>query len=177
MTWMQTISGRAVDFLVPEPASIEITDIAYSLARLARFNGHAKGLYSVAQHSVHVAEHCARPWQLAALLHDAPEAYIGDLTSPMKEASPELAQAFDRIEQRIASVIAGRFGLQLDDFTHPSIKEADLRMLATEKRDVMSRSVRAWKPLPPPYRERIETCWPIHVAQEKFLRMFAELTA
>jgi uncharacterized protein len=176
MTWVQTRFGRAVDLAEPEPATIAIEDIAYALARQARFNGHAKGVYSVAQHSVLVAEHCPTMLQLAGLLHDAAEAFVGDMTSPMKEVSPGLAHEFSLVEARVVAAIAGKFGVALRDFDAPAVKLADLQALATEKRDLMSECVRKWKPLPAPWHERILICWAPQVAESKFLELFETLT-
>ena len=93
--WQRMLSGRRLDLLSPEPKDIDIGDIAHGLARVARWNGQTKGDhgYSVAEHSLLVLQlfcllkpKAAYRWQLAALLHDAPEYVIGDLISPFKAA-------------------------------------------------------------------------------------------
>jgi hypothetical protein len=79
-----TASGRLVDLTHPDPASIFIEDIAHALSHLCRFSGMTNPLYTVAQHSVLVSLHPAvKGYELEALLHDATEAYTGDLTVPM----------------------------------------------------------------------------------------------
>jgi len=98
--WVQTVSGVAFDLLAPRVEDVRIEDIATSLARLSRYNGHTVecyGLlgYSVAQHSVHVSrivEMWGAPTAIVreALLHDAPEAYYGDITSPVQMAFREM---------------------------------------------------------------------------------------
>jgi 5'-deoxynucleotidase YfbR-like HD superfamily hydrolase len=115
--WQRMLSGRRLDLLDPSPFDIEIEDIAHGLARVARWNGQTSGTYafSVAQHSLAVLDICAamKPdlpprWQLAALLHDAPEYVIGDLISPFKAAVGLDYKAF---ETRIQSAIHIRFGV------------------------------------------------------------------
>ncbi len=90
MTIMQTYSGVLFDLLNPDPDSIFISDIAHSLARLVRFNGHAKSEYSVAQHCLLCSEEFDEVKEpglcLEALMHDAHEAYTGDITTPMAQA-------------------------------------------------------------------------------------------
>ena len=92
--WQRMLSGRRLDLLDPTPMDIEIEDIAHGLAFVARWNGQTRGdfAYSVAEHSLLVEQIYARQnpanvrWQLAALLHDAPEYVIGDMISPVKSA-------------------------------------------------------------------------------------------
>ena len=93
--WQRMLSGRRLDLLDPSPLDVEIEDIAHGLAFVARWNGQTHGdhPYSVAEHSLLVEEIFCRlaprpepRWQLAALLHDAPEYVIGDMISPVKGA-------------------------------------------------------------------------------------------
>ncbi len=93
--WQRMLSGRRLDLLNPRQEDIEIEDIAHGLARVARWNGQTKGdhAFSVAEHSLLVTDILLRlepeaptSWQMAALLHDAPEYVIGDLISPFKAA-------------------------------------------------------------------------------------------
>ena len=91
--WQRMLSGRRLDIINPSPMDIEIGDIAHGLARVSRWNGQTKGKYpfSVAQHSVlverlvqSIAPDFDQKWQLASLLHDAPEYVIGDMITPFK---------------------------------------------------------------------------------------------
>src|SRR5262249_4853823 len=111
------LSGRRLDLLDPSPLDIEIEDIAQGLARVARWNGQTIGEhpFSVAQHSLVVEELAAHlsmgldpRWRLAALLHDAPEYVIGDMTSPFKAA---LGLDYRTFEARLEHAIHLRFGL------------------------------------------------------------------
>jgi len=115
--WQRMLSGRRLDLLDPTPMDIEIEDIAHGLAFVARWNGQTMGefAYSVAEHSVLVERlySAANPnapvkWQLAALLHDAPEYVIGDMISPVKNAiGPDYAE----LDDRLTAAIHIRFGL------------------------------------------------------------------
>lgn len=111
------LSGRRLDLLDPTPMDIEIEDIAHGLAFVARWNGQTLGdyPYSVAEHSLLVEEIHARlypkalmKWQLAALLHDAPEYVIGDMISPVKAA---VGEGYGDLDERLTTAIHVRFGL------------------------------------------------------------------
>jgi 5'-deoxynucleotidase YfbR-like HD superfamily hydrolase len=111
------LSGRRLDLLDPTPVDIEIEDIAYGLAFVARWNGQTMGdfPYSVAEHSLLVETLFTRmnpkapvKWQLAALLHDAPEYVIGDMISPVKAA---VGPDYEKLDKRLAAAIHIRFGL------------------------------------------------------------------
>lgn len=168
MSWIETYTGRAFDLLDPRHEQIDITDIAHALANIARFTGHTREFYSVAQHSVHVAELVPEPMRLGALLHDATEAYANDVASPLKRLLPE----YQLIEKRIGSAIARRFGIQ--EPLGPEVKHADLVMLVTERRDLMRASGRRWDPVleaivPAPFTV---TPWGHDMARQRFLEAF-----
>ena len=131
--WQRMLSGRRLDLLDPAPKDIEIEDIAHGLARVARWNGQTLGehAYSVAQHALVVEEiatathpDLARRWQLAALLHDAPEYVIGDLISPFKAA---IGLDYKAFENRLLEAIHRRFALppSLPERVVVAIKSAD----------------------------------------------------
>jgi uncharacterized protein len=114
--WQRMLSGRRLDLLDPTPMDIEIEDIAHGLAFVARWNGQTRGdwPYSVAEHSVLVEQIYSRQngaspkWQLAALLHDAPEYVIGDMISPVKSA---VGPNYGELDLRLTAAIHIRFGL------------------------------------------------------------------
>ena len=131
--WQRMLSGRRLDLLDPTPVDIEIEDIAHGLAFVARWNGQTIGdwPYSVAEHSLLVEEifHKANPglaprWQLAALLHDAPEYVIGDMISPVKAA---VGPGYGALDDRLTAAIHIRFGLPavLPAAIKKAIKAAD----------------------------------------------------
>lgn len=129
--WFMTSSGRRAHVLAPEDTEIEIEDIAHALSMLCRFGGHCRQFYSVAQHSVLVSECVPARMALQALLHDAPEAYLGDVIRPLKR---ELAR-YTEIEETWWSAIAHRFDVPEEQ--PPEIKRADLIALVTERRDLL----------------------------------------
>lgn len=115
--WQRMLSGRRLDLLDPTPMDIEVEDIAHGLAFVARWNGQTRGdwPYSVAEHSLLVEQIFSRTnpgiaprWQLAALLHDAPEYVIGDMISPVKAA---VGPGYEDLDRRLSAAIHLRFGL------------------------------------------------------------------
>lgn len=128
MTWLGTNSGKRIDLFNPDPNNFTLEDIAMGLSRVARFNGQTKVRYSVAEHSINVASLVPPKYRLQALLHDAAEAYICDVPSPLKKL---LGPTYSSIEERIASAIGERFGIDLVNLP-ACVKQADHIMLITE---------------------------------------------
>ena len=134
--WMQTATGRQFWPLDPRAEEVYIEDIAHALSNLCRFNGHVRDFYSVAQHSVLVSQWCPPEYALWGLLHDAAEAYIGDMINPLKHGSGELGQLFERAEEKILFAVAERFGLT--EWPRPrAVQDVDRWLLAAEGRDLM----------------------------------------
>lgn len=138
MTWIQTSSGAAIDLLSPDPTSITIEDVACSLAHLNRYTGHMRQ-YSVAQHSVLCSEQAPSLLKFEALMHDAHEFALGDVSSPLKKAMRALfhersdkcwADPFTRLDRRMRRAVAEAFDLEPD--VPDEVKEIDIRMLRTE---------------------------------------------
>jgi hypothetical protein len=157
--WIQTLDGHAFNLLVPDPAHISVRTISVVLSRLCRFSGHCRQFYCVADHSVRVCQlvmdqHPNRPdLALAALLHDAHEAFsgFGDVCRPAKSLAPVISQ----IHARIDLAVAKRFGFDPLLFATGAVHYADNQMLATELRDLMRTPPAPWDELPPPHPERI----------------------
>lgn len=191
--WQRMLSGRRLDLIDPDPADIEIGDIAHGLARVARWNGQTIGehAFSVAQHALVVEEiagalHAdwAREWRLAALLHDAPEYVIGDLISPFKAA---IGLDYRTFEQRLQSAVHARFGLPhpLPDTVSHAIKLAD-RIAAYFEATVLAgftvdEAERYFGPrvaVPPPVGSLLPrlSAQPSFVMQEAFLSRFRLLS-
>lgn len=126
-------SGRYVELLDPKPDEIALEDIAHALAYICRFGGHTASFYSVAEHSLFVSAMLHRQFgdprlTLAGLLHDATEAYLGDMVRPLKRQLP----AYKEAEDRMADVIAQHFGIDGALFHHPLVREADEQALVFE---------------------------------------------
>lgn len=172
--WMQTYGGRMIDLLDPDPALIDIQDIAVSLSRICRFNGHCAAHYSVADHSARVALECVCD-PLAALLHDAHEAYLGDITRPARQAIDSAGLV--ETARRLDAAIGEAFGIDPDRFHSPEVKRADNVLLATELRDLMHSGIRLKNgndQLPEPLAERIVPHTP-DVARQVFLLAWEKL--
>ncbi|SIQ38049.1 hypothetical protein [Aquipseudomonas alcaligenes] len=106
MSWILTISARKFDLLNPTAAMVRTSDIVHALSLVCRFTGHCAYHYSVAQHSLLVAsilerEGCSPEEQLVGLLHDASEAYVNDLTRPLKLLLVEAARQRNELWQSI----------------------------------------------------------------------------
>lgn len=176
--YMATHSGRPFYPLNPECNEIWIPDIAHALSRSGRFNGHTRVFYSIAQHSVHVAELVeelggTRDEQLAGLMHDAAEAYVGDVITQVKKLIP----AFVALEDRHLKHILGICGLggSLPEI----VKQADEMMLVAEAQDLFS--VEAFSKLFAPILPvRDHRCpgvvpWASSTAEVRWLQKFGEL--
>ncbi len=127
-----TISGTKFWPLDPRAEDVNIRDIAHALAHLCRFTGHVRKFYSVAQHCVLVSQAVPPECALYGLLHDAAEAYIGDMSRPLKH-DPKMVR-YRECDQRLSDVIYARFGLSDDE--PACVKEVDRLVLQDEVRDV-----------------------------------------
>lgn len=140
--WIQTYTGKKFYPLNPKEEDICIKDIAWSLSNLCRFNGHSKYFYSVAEHSVYVAENVPEKYALQGLLHDAAEAYIGDISGPIKPFFK-----VDLIERHLMRCISLHF-LMNDFCPLPDIvKKVDVALLADEAKQVMNPCDHLWPQL------------------------------
>ncbi len=170
MSWIETYSGRKFDFANPTPDMVSIEGIAHALAHNNRFTGHTSRPYSVAEHSINVAGLVAAPDRFAALMHDATEAYIADISSPAKAMLPD----YRKLEKRIWSVIAEKFDLpeKLPD----SVKWADWNMLFCERECLLSCKVDWELQKPEPYLFQRVSLSPVEPGDIKaqFLRKFEE---
>lgn len=175
---VQLHSGMCVDLLAPNLTELRLTDIATALARIPRFLGATLGdhAYSVAQHSVLVAQllhdqtvHVQR----AGLLHDAHEAFTGDIPTPVKSAlGRHLVEA---LERRLRLPLFARFGLGPGLLDDARIHAADRLALATERHRLMAPSSWPWgRDLPAP-RNATLIPWPEADAYSRFVAHAATL--
>lgn len=171
--WFVTMSGLKFFPLKPHIEDVLIQDIAFALSNICRFGGHVQ-FYSVAEHCCHVSDASPVAHKFECLMHDATEAYMGDMVRPLKHQMPE----FKTAEDALWKVIANRFNLP--ETLPPIIKEIDNRALLAERNHLMKEgpNTRKWywdhiglEPLPC----RIY-CWSPQVAYREFMRRFTELT-
>jgi uncharacterized protein len=184
------LSGRRLDLLDPSPLDIEMEDIAYGLARVARWNGQTSGarIYSVAQHCL-LVEALARARQprldrqrrLAVLLHDAPEYVIGDMISPFKAV---IGDAYKAVERRLLTAIHLRFGLpahtapELEDLIKAADRQAAY-LEATRLAGFEPAEARRFFGRPPVFSAALErdylNPWPAETAQARYCERFKNL--
>ena len=104
---IETCGGFWFDLSNPDPAKVRIEDIAESLSRLCRYAGHCGRFYSVAEHSVRLTHLVGEKFKFEALLHDAVEAYLGDVVAPLKLHLPD----YQKLETRAQAQISAFFGV------------------------------------------------------------------
>ena len=185
--WQRMLSGRKLDILSPSPFDIEIEDIALGLSRVTRWNGQTTGKYpySVAQHSMLVEElfnieypDLDKKWNLAALLHDAPEYVIGDLITPFKYA---LNNSYRFVEDNLMKAIYLRFGLPalLPRHIESKIKKIDKSLAWFEAVDLAGyKEKEASKIIKKPNlnsRRQTIVALSANDVQKKFLKRFQEI--
>lgn len=135
--YIETMSGRKIDFFDPDPEQIVIEDIVTALMNTCRFGGHTHRFYSVMAHSENVSLLVPDSLKYEAIMHDAAEAYIGDMPTPFKYALPDFLQ----LERRIQEAINIKFSLP--PVMSEIIKNADRVALMTE-RDYLKPSGLKW---------------------------------
>lgn len=174
-SWVTTYTGRQFFPMAPKPEDIVIEDIAHQLSCMNRWLGATRQPYSIAQHSVHVAELVPEEHALWALLHDASEAYLVDIPTHIKRL-PQMA-AYRAVEQHLQRIIYHRFGL-----TGPepeSVKVADNALAVAEAQDLLKDIPPYW---PPAIRQRTAArtkftiaAWSAAKAEYLFLKRFTSL--
>lgn len=173
MTKIKTRSGRWMDPLNPLPLDIVLVDIAHGLALTCRFAGQCQTFYSVAEHCVRMSLETPPELALDALIHDCAEAYIADLSAPVKRRDE--MKVFRDAEDRLEAVIRLALGLPREKHD-PRIKYFDEAMYATEARDLMFRDVDVMEAegYPPPFPGKVIP-WPWEVAKQRWLDRWEEL--
>ncbi len=135
---VETFSGGRFRPFDPRPADVRLTDIAAGLAHTCRFGGHCQEFYSVALHSLYVADEVADRGprtEAYALLHDAGEAYLGDVPRPIKAQFGSVRQAEDAVLDTVWEAV----GLpEPDDEAWAAVMAADDRLLAYEAEEILA---------------------------------------
>ena len=168
--WIQTFTGRQFWPLDPRPDDVCIEDIAHALSNLCRYGGHSMRFYSVAEHSVLLSRVVPPEHALAALLHDASEAYVADVPRPLKAFLP----GYKAIEARVQESILAAFSLSPGSFH--AIKDADTRILSDERTQIMGPPPAPWLTAQTPFGLTLP-CWSPEVARSQFLHRFDKLQA
>lgn len=137
MSWIETFSGKQIDLISPDPQQFTLEDIFHALCNIPRFGGHTSKFYSVGSHSYNVAKLVPDHLKFQAIMHDATEAFIGDMPTPFKRLMPDYQAAEDRLWQAICT----KFDLpyKLD----PLVKQADAIALIHE-RDILKPTGVKW---------------------------------
>ncbi len=167
--WISTYTQKAFYFDKLDPDSICIEDIAHALSNVCRFSGHCPHHYSVAQHSVLVSKLCSQEDALTGLLHDATEAYIGDMVTPLKRLIPD----FQSFEDRLWQIIAKKFGAKR--VIPPGVHRADLTALSIEAKNLMGVDPKEWGLDPAPDLRDPVPSLTNRKAERMFLREFKNL--
>jgi 5'-deoxynucleotidase YfbR-like HD superfamily hydrolase len=160
-------SGGNFCFTEPDSSNYTVKDIALNLSNLSRFTGSLEKPYSIAQHCVYVSLLVPEEYAMEALMHDAGEAFLGDVSSPLKQ----LLADYKKLEQSVEASIFKKYGLQFP--MHPEIKKADMRMFVSERIDLQPNcSVRGYNFERAPFKV---VPWGHKKAYEQFLKRFDEL--
>lgn len=186
---IETVSGKLIDVLDPNPDDILIDDIAWSLSRMTRYVGHTITLipYTVGQHSVFVSRlskqsYATKIVQMYCLLHDAAEYLVTDLASPVKSI-PGIREAFEPIEQKLLDTIFMKYvGKLPTELEWAAVKFYDKKAQFIEAHNFMVSRGRHWEG-----REKYDICllelqdFPIPIQStevyKQFLTEFEELNA
>lgn len=176
---MMTVFNKEVDLLEPTPEMIDIRDIAHNLSRQARYNGGTYNFISVAEHSMVVADILQRAGedkhtQFCGLMHDAHEAYIGDMTQPMK-TMPELGAAYARLEHVWQDTMAKKYELSRDMEVWKIVHKADMDAAAQEMRDQTTYEEDVWRSVGNPPDEQFTRTMDHHNACIAFIKSFEHL--
>lgn len=166
---LHTVGGATLDLTRLRPEDIQLEDIAHALSCLCRFTGHTARFFGVAEHSVLMSRATTR-YPVEALLHDATEAFIGDVARPVKYRRG--MGGYRSLEERIARVVAERFGTPFP--MSAAVKHLDNRMLRAEIEQLMTPGSYSHSPRVKPLDTVIE-CWAPQRAEREFLKRAREL--
>lgn len=180
--WLQTYTSNKFDYTAKEVDRLNIHDIAHPLSQIVRFNGHIKHPYSVAQHCLTVTsimekDGFSKETLLYALMHDAHEAFISDVPSPLKRhIKEEHGFDFSMIEEEIQSKIMKRFGIKFTKKTVDITRKYDLIVLKSEAHSLFDKVVEDWtKDIPYKLAEKIKVILPPHQAKSLFVQTYKRL--
>lgn len=178
VTNIETHTGLYLDLANPKPEQISIRDLARGLSQVCRFGAQTNRFYSVAEHSVRCSLHAPVGYRLAALLHDAHEAYIGDITAPMKfvleSAAPGIVKDLAR---RLDEAIAMALGVEVSSFKSLVVKDVDNLLLFREASSLKeSQGTGVHWANDKPYEPLCAYGWSPRVAEVAFLDQYDHLS-
>ena len=163
--------GEYFDLLEPDRSVYSVETIAHALAHLCRYTGHVNRFYSVAEHSVLVSLAVPKKFAFEGLFHDASEAFLGDVSSPLKKLLPE----YKVIEERVMSSIATRFNLSPWKLHSLEVHQADKRLYHAERQEIAPGRDELWHT----ELRAVRTVKPVgvspQVAKQLFLDRYREL--
>jgi hypothetical protein len=164
-----TFSGKHIVVAEPQPEQIDIRDIAHSLAFSTRYNGACRTYLSIAQHCLNVADNLPMPLRLCGLLHDAAEAYVGDVITPVKKL---LGEHYATLEAHYHSLIAKVFGVVFP--FDALVRDMDRRVLLAEADAYIAGGSEQFNMGNDPAMISVRHLGPLD-AETAFLRRFTEL--
>jgi hypothetical protein len=143
--WGETRTGRRYHPFAMTPEMVCLDDVVHSLSHTCRFNGHSRRFYSIAQHSMMVADLVEKELQRPglrwpALMHDAPEAYAQDMIAPIRRGMPEYNAFYQNVERQVYFAL----GIHTTKEEQDLIRQADLLALAIEAEDLFSSRGESW---------------------------------
>ncbi|KKN66001.1 hypothetical protein LCGC14_0475930 [marine sediment metagenome] len=177
--WIRTYTGKRFNVFEPTPEVIDIRDIAHALSNTCRFGGHLTEFFSVAEHCTNTASLLDKELAIYGLLHDAGEAYLTDIPTPIKHRLPNIIA----LERGILSCIAERFGLVEEKFYCRELKKVDWYLCVREAKKLLPQGVEGWEGCSEFGLENIgdfkmvfTNAFAPTVAEHLFLQLFQELT-
>jgi hypothetical protein len=175
---MGTFTGRRFHFTDPRPEDVCIEDVAHHLAQICRYGGATRSHYSVAEHSVIVSLYVEPAYARQALLHDAAEAYVGDIIRPIKR----FLAGFDAVEDKVEAAVFARFGIVPTPESNAAVKTIDDRVIVDEIRAVTADpsiyTERSWLQGLAPLGAniaRLDARAAEHVYLQRFVELFSSL--
>ena len=166
---ISVVGGNFFNLLQPEESEYDIDLVATALSNLCRYTGHVTRFYSVAEHSVLVSQIVPQKYALEGLLHDASEAFVGDVSSPLKKLLPE----YQRIENNIQEDVAKRFNLH---YPFPEeIHKADKQLYWSERKTIAPSVDSFWHKEFRASRKVEPQGWTPRIAKKKFLERYREI--
>lgn len=173
--WITVHTGRSIVLHEPDISQITIEDIAHALSNLCRYTGHVPRFYSVAEHCVIASRLASNENRLECLLHDAAEAYLGDISRPLKMLLPD----YKKIEKKWNAAIRKKF--KLCEVESDECDRIDGKLCVTELVNLFGPDTRTHPNLKVPVSEAVPnfhfSCWTPKEAERVFLQWFRLLTS